>query len=167
MGLFEQPLVDPAQAAAVLADRSHRETARLAAERAAVLLRNDGGVLPLKAGSLKSLAVIGPLADAPRETLGPWVFDFALDETVSILAGIRAKAGVATEVQYAPALLLPARKHPSPFAMLPGNSPARPKGFDEKGEFDKAVRLAGASRSSTNVFHSWHCGHCQSGSVLR
>ena len=27
--------------------------------------------------------------------------------------------------------------------------------------------FAGASRSSTNVFHSWHCGHCQSSSVLR
>jgi hypothetical protein len=27
--------------------------------------------------------------------------------------------------------------------------------------------LAGAIRSSTNVFHSWQCGHCQSSSVLR
>src|SRR5262245_52148081 len=27
--------------------------------------------------------------------------------------------------------------------------------------------LAGDNRSSTNVFHSWHCGHCQSSSVLR
>ena len=26
---------------------------------------------------------------------------------------------------------------------------------------------AGAIRSSTKVFHSWHCGHCQSSSVLR
>jgi hypothetical protein len=27
--------------------------------------------------------------------------------------------------------------------------------------------LAGAIRSSTNVPHSWQCGHCQSSSVLR
>ena len=27
--------------------------------------------------------------------------------------------------------------------------------------------FAGDRRSSTNVFHSWHCGHCQSNSVLR
>ena len=27
--------------------------------------------------------------------------------------------------------------------------------------------FAGAIRSSTNVFHSWQCGHCQSSSVLR
>ena len=26
---------------------------------------------------------------------------------------------------------------------------------------------AGVNRSSTNVFHSWHCGHCHSSSVLR
>jgi len=33
---------------------------------------------------------------------------------------------------------------------------------------DSAVTsFNGAIRSSTNVFHSWHCGHCQSGSVLR
>lgn len=30
-----------------------------------------------------------------------------------------------------------------------------------------SVSLAGAIRSSTNVFHSWQCGHCQSSSVLR
>ena len=30
-----------------------------------------------------------------------------------------------------------------------------------------SVSFAGAMRSSTNVFHSWHCGHCQSSSVLR
>ena len=29
------------------------------------------------------------------------------------------------------------------------------------------VSRAGAIRSSTNVFHSWQCGHCQSSSVLR
>ena len=30
-----------------------------------------------------------------------------------------------------------------------------------------AAGRAGVSRSSTNVFHSWHCGHCHSSSVLR
>src|SRR4051812_20984735 len=30
-----------------------------------------------------------------------------------------------------------------------------------------SVSFAGAMRSSTNVFHSWQCGHCQSSSVLR
>src|SRR4051812_46169638 len=33
--------------------------------------------------------------------------------------------------------------------------------------YTSAFSLAGAIRSSTNVFHSWQCGHCQSSSVLR
>ena len=144
MGLFEHPYVDEAHAATVLGERSHREAARIAAERSAVLLRNEGGVLPLK-GDLKSIAVVGPLADNQRETLGPWSFNFTLDETVTILAGIRARAGSSATVQFAPGVVLPNRKFPSPFAMFPGNTPVRPANFDEKAEFDKAVALAGGS----------------------
>ena len=40
------------------------ETARKIEESSAVLLKNEGGVLPLRAASLKSIAVIGPHADA-------------------------------------------------------------------------------------------------------
>ncbi len=144
MGLFEHPYVDEAHAATVLGDPAHREAARIAAERSAVLLRNEGGVLPLK-GDLKSIAVVGPLADNQRETLGPWSFNFTLDETVTILAGIRARAGSSANVQFAPGVVLPNRKFPSPFAMFPGNTPVRPANFDEKAEFDKAVALAGGS----------------------
>jgi len=48
-------------------------------------------------------------------------------------------------VQFAPGVLLPERKFPSPFLMIPGNARAPVKNFDEKVEFDKAVALAGAS----------------------
>ena len=51
--------------------------------------------------SLSSIAVIGPLADSARDTIGPWVFDFDLDETVTVLAGIRARAGDDFRVEYA------------------------------------------------------------------
>ena len=93
MGLFDDPYVDEDRAREVLADPAHREVARVAAERSAVLLRNEGDLLPLDAGSLSSIAVIGPLADSKRDTIGPWVFDFDLDETVTVLDGIRAKVG--------------------------------------------------------------------------
>ena len=62
LGLFENPYVDEDQARTVLADPAHREVARVAAERSAVLLRNEGNVLPLDPGGLGSVAVIGPLA---------------------------------------------------------------------------------------------------------
>jgi beta-glucosidase len=151
MGLLEAPFVDESTAARVLAAPEHRDLARAAAERSAVLLRNQGGLLPLAAGALTSIAVIGPLADMPRETLGPWTFDYALDETVSILAGIRAKVGGSTKVEFAPAVLLPPRKHPSPFALFPGNTPARPANFDEGAERDRAVALARASDATVLV----------------
>ena len=50
LGLFEQPYVDEARAGSQLGDPGHRELARIAAERSAVLLRNEGGVLPLPFG---------------------------------------------------------------------------------------------------------------------
>ncbi|MDT8322925.1 MAG: beta-glucosidase BglX [Bacteroidota bacterium] len=40
-----------------------------------VLLKNDRALLPLSADSLRTLAVIGPLADDPYEQLGTWIFD--------------------------------------------------------------------------------------------
>ena len=77
----------------MLADPAHREVAKIAAQRSAVLLRNEGDLLPLAADQLSSIAVIGPLADSPRDTLGPWIFNHDLAETVTILDGIKARVG--------------------------------------------------------------------------
>ena len=55
----------------MLADPEHRAVARIAAVRSAVLLRNDGSLLPHHADALESVAMIGPLADSRRDTLGP------------------------------------------------------------------------------------------------
>ena len=45
-------------------DLADSKTARKIEESSAVLLKNEGGVLPLNAASLKSIAIIGPHADA-------------------------------------------------------------------------------------------------------
>ena len=50
---FDSPYVDEDRAREVLADPAHRDVARIAAERSAVLLRNEGDLLPLDAGSLR------------------------------------------------------------------------------------------------------------------
>ena len=39
------------------------------------MLKNDTTRLPLSGRNLNSVAVIGPLADAPYEQLGTWIFD--------------------------------------------------------------------------------------------
>jgi beta-glucosidase len=142
MGLFENPYADLANCAAVLADPAHRDAARDAAERSFVLLRNEGNVLPLDPKQLSSLAVIGPLADSARDTLGPWVFDHDLAETVTVLAGIRDKAGARIRIDYSPGVSMIARLNPSFFDSLPGLEPAARVEVDVDAEIMRAVELA-------------------------
>lgn len=100
MGLFEQPYTDESKLAQVVALPEHRKEARLAAQRSMVLLRNEGQLLPLDK-SLKSLAVIGPLADSMEATEGSWMVFGHTPAAVTVLAGIRAKLPEA-RVAYAP-----------------------------------------------------------------
>jgi beta-glucosidase len=153
MGLLDDPYVDEENARTVLADPAHRAAARTAAQRSAVLLRNEDGLLPL--ASPGSIAVIGPLADSRRDTLGPWVFDFDLDETVTVLDGIRNRAGAGVEVDYAPGIRLAHRTFPSMFDMFEGNLPADPPGFDDDAELARAVGLAQASDVAVVVLGEW------------
>lgn len=100
MGLFEQPYIDEKKLAQVIALPKHREEARLAAQRSMVLLRNEGGLLPLSK-SLKKVAVIGPLADSKEATEGSWMVFNHKPAAVTVLEGIRAKLPGA-RVEYAP-----------------------------------------------------------------
>src|SRR3954463_12631357 len=155
MGLFEAPYVDEDRSREVLGDPAHREVARTAAERAAVLLRNEGELLPLDAREPGSIAVVGPLADSKRDTLGPWCFDFDLEETVTVLEGIRRYAGEAPRVEYAPGVRPAQRVFPSMFDMFPGNSPADPEGFDDEAELRRAVDLARDAGVAVVVAGEW------------
>src|SRR5215212_5853212 len=123
LGLLDAPYVDEDLAREVLADPAHRGVARVAAERSAVLLRNEGELLPLDADALGSIAVLGPLADSQRDTLGPWVFAYDLDETVTVLEGIRARAGDDIRVDYARGVPVVQREFPSLFDMHGNNTP--------------------------------------------
>jgi beta-glucosidase len=154
LGLFDRPYVDEEQARVVLADPAHRTVARVAAERSAVLLRNEGDLLPLDPARLGPVAVLGPLADAKRDTLGPWVFDFDLDETVTVLEGLRSRLG-ADAVRYAPGIRPAQRTFPSMFDMFPGNTPPDPEGFDDEAELRRAVDLAGDSELAVVVLGEW------------
>jgi beta-glucosidase len=155
MGLFDTPYVDEGRAREVLADPAHRDAARVAAERSAVLLRNEGDLLPLDAGTVGSIAVIGPLADSKRDTLGPWVFDFDLDETVTVLEGIRAHVGEAVQVEHARGVPVVQRVFPSIFDMFPGNTPEDPDGFNEEAEFERAVEFARDADVAVVVVGEW------------
>lgn len=98
-GLFDRPYTDEALERTTLLAPAHRDAARRLAARSLVLLQNDAAVLPLAPG-LRRLAVIGPLADAPAEMLGPWAGDGRKEDVVSLLAGIRAAVPPATAIAY-------------------------------------------------------------------
>jgi beta-glucosidase len=155
LGLFESPYVDEDRAREVLADPAHREVARIAAERSAVLLRNEDSLLPLNATGLKSIAVIGPLADSKRDTIGPWVFDFDLDETVTVLDGIRGAVGDEVRVEYAQGVPVVQRVFASMFDMFGSNRPEDPEGFDEDAEFQRAVDTASEADVAVVVVGEW------------
>jgi beta-glucosidase len=155
LGLLDDPYVDEDRARAILADPQHREVAREAARRTAVLLRNEGDLLPLDAGALSSIAVLGPLADSRRDIIGPWSFDFDLDETVTVLDGIRQAVGDRVRVEYARGIPVGQRTFPSMFDMFEGNAPADPEGFDAEAEFARAVEVAAAADVAVMVVGEW------------
>ena len=145
LGLFEHPYVDEARAARVLASPEHRTAARVAAERSAVLLRNEGRLLPLGKTAYAKIAVVGPLADSQVDTLGSWAFNEDLTETVTVLAGLRNKAGSQAQLTFAPGVEI-SRKFPSPFAQLSRSKPPAPWTLEQaKNELRKAADLAGSS----------------------
>lgn len=145
LGLFEHPYVDEARAARALATPEHRTAARVAAERSAVLLRNEGRLLPLGKTAYAKIAVVGPLADSQVDTLGSWAFNEDLTETVTVLAGLRNKAGSQAQLTFAPGVEI-SRKFPSPFAQLSRSKPPAPWTLEQaKNELRKAADLAGSS----------------------
>lgn len=101
LGLFEHPYVDEARLPQVLNDPASLELSRTAVQRSVVLLRNEQNLLPLDRKQLKSIAVIGPLADAHEDLLGMWGALTKPGPTVSILQGIKDKVGGAMQVEFA------------------------------------------------------------------
>ncbi|UJW29783.1 glycoside hydrolase family 3 C-terminal domain-containing protein [Saccharothrix sp. AJ9571] len=145
LGLFENPYADEDRAAVTLSATEHRETARTAAERTMVLLRNTKHTLPLRADALTSVTVIGELADSKRDTLGPWVFAHDTAETVTVLEGLRARLGDAVTVRHAPGAGIPARTYPSMFDRMDPTVARTADDHDDDAEIARAVELAAAS----------------------
>ena len=100
LGLFEKPYVDESLEKTAYLTPENRAIARDIAGRSMVLLKNERETLPL-AKSVGSIAVIGPLADDKRSPLGWWSGDGKDDDTVTPLAGIKAKVSPRTKVTYA------------------------------------------------------------------
>ena len=100
LGLIEQPYVDEKDEERILC-QEFLEASREAARECIVLLENRNGILPLK--KEQKIALIGPLADNPKDILGPWIpandkdsVKLLLDNSTGIYAGLKT-AGVCVE----------------------------------------------------------------------
>ncbi len=140
LGLFEHPYVDESRVQTVFNAASTREAAREAGARTAVLLRNEGGVLPL-AKTIQRVAVIGPLGET-SDLLGSWSLANSHAQAVTVVEGLRAKLGPNARVEAAPGVQI-SRRYPSFFDLIFGTKPT-PKwdAGQARTEFSRAVDLA-------------------------
>lgn len=88
LGLFENPYVDEKLADQYLFHPAHKVLALKAAEESLVLLQNQGQLLPIREG-VKTIALIGPLADERKSLLGCWSFDGRAEETPTLLESLQ------------------------------------------------------------------------------
>ncbi|NNC77478.1 MAG: glycosyl hydrolase [Woeseiaceae bacterium] len=103
LGLFDSPYVNPDDFPAIANENALR-VSRQAALESLVLLQNNNAALPLQKEKLKSIAVIGPLADAPYEQLGTWVFDGDKSFSITGLKGVQDAIGKNAKIHYVRAM---------------------------------------------------------------
>ena len=97
--MFENPYVDVERAVKEANTKESQELALQTAREGIVLLKNEKNLLPLNK-NIKSIAVIGPNADAERNQLGDYIADTVLQDVVTVLEGVRNKVSPQTKVTY-------------------------------------------------------------------
>lgn len=93
-GVFDDPYADGAEADALTGNAEARTVALEAAQKAAVLVKNENDALPLDKSSLTRVAVIGPNSDIT--VLGGYSDEPR--QTISILDGLKAEFGDDIEI---------------------------------------------------------------------
>lgn len=103
LGLFEEPYADPGLLASVGSDE-HRAVAREAVAKSAVLLKNEGGLLPI-GDEVTTIFVGGQAADDIGIQSGGWTIEWqgkegAITPGTTILQGIEASVPEGVTVYY-------------------------------------------------------------------
>jgi beta-glucosidase len=144
LGLFDDPYVG-----SVPPPADFRDLARQAARESIVLLKNDGGVLPL-GPQVGSIAVLGPDADEAR--LGGYSAPCA--HAVSILDGIAARAGQDVTVAYARGCA----RLDTALVTVPASCLSCPQGPGLRGEYFANIDLTGPpvlTRTDAQIAFQW------------
>ena len=86
LGLFDHPYADE-NAPAYAATPEKRMAERKVAEESIILLKNQNSVLPLRK-DLKTIALIGPLADSQADMLGSWTGQASPKDAITLRAAL-------------------------------------------------------------------------------
>lgn len=100
LGLFEHPYADEARERSVIFSQQNQAATREIAARSMVLLKNERETLPLNK-NVKSIALIGPLADDQHDLIGSWTGDGNAMDVVTLLTGIKGKVSSSTKINFA------------------------------------------------------------------
>lgn len=98
LGLFDDPYryLDSLRERETLGKPEFRAKAREIAVRSIVLLKNDGGVLPLDPSSRMTVALVGPMVSERASLNGAWAGSGVREESVTLLEGLTKRyAGTA------------------------------------------------------------------------
>ena len=91
LGLFDNYLTNTDRQKTDILAAKHLETAKISAINSLVLLKNLNNTLPLS--NNQKIALIGPLADAPHDQMGTWVFDGNKNDSVTVVDAFNEKLG--------------------------------------------------------------------------
>lgn len=99
LGLFDNPYVVTEQSVKYAPE--HLAKAKEVVEQSVILLKNERNVLPLS-DKVRTVAVVGPMADAPHDQLGTWCFDGEKEHTQTPLKALREMYGNRVNIIYEP-----------------------------------------------------------------
>lgn len=141
LGLFKDSYVAPERSERELVSRAQREAARTAADRTAVLLRNEGGLLPLDK-NVKSIAVIGPLTDTKPDIMGSWSLAGHPADAVTVIEGMRKRfAASTTKVLWAKGVEIERGQESIFDDQFPSSKPLLTTDAQRETEFNHAIDL--------------------------
>jgi beta-glucosidase len=140
LGLFSKPYIDVPDAASQLMTPEQRASARQAATRTAVLLRNEGNLLPLST-QYKSIALIGSLADSKPDIMGSWSLAAHPADSVTVLEGMQRRFGPSVQINYTKGVEIQ-REQPSIFdPQFSSPQPTLKTAAERDAEFHHAIDL--------------------------
>ena len=96
-GLFERPYVDESLCHTAFLRPDAIALAREAATKCCVLLKNQGGVLPISRQA-RNVALIGPLAEDGEELFGCWYARAHGEDAISLADALRARLSADTKL---------------------------------------------------------------------